>query len=79
MANEWKIKSQSDTDRVYCEVDKDGVETGVYKYEFVTDPPGTPREVQAFKRVLPLRKVAAISAAGASVGIAAAEIIRHFV
>jgi hypothetical protein len=75
----WAIKSRSDTDQVWCEIDKDGVETGVYKYEFVTDPPGTPKQVQVFKRTLPFKKLSVIAASGVGVGVAAAEIIRHFV
>lgn len=30
----WVLKSESDTDKVFAEVDKNGDETGSYRYEF---------------------------------------------
>jgi hypothetical protein len=48
----WKVKSESDTDRVLAEVDSAGRETGQYHYEFTH-----PRGLKSDQSIQPRRVV----------------------
>jgi hypothetical protein len=72
---EWIVKSESDTDRVWVEVDDKGRETGEIRYEFATADGSLTVVPERAKRTAPLWSIAL----GAAIGTAAIEIARRVV
>lgn len=79
--NNWVVKSESNVDRVWVEVDSNGNETGEWRYESLTAD--TPEVVGVDKLGRPVIKVnrarqLAIVAGSSAVAVAAIEIARQF-